>query len=137
MTDLNHTGIVPTEYNVLVRIDRTEEKTVGGIILPEEKQDRDQAFCLYGMMIDASPHAFSYENWSGHEDKMPKVGDRVMIAKAAGLYVNDLGDGEKYRLLKDKDIIAVANNQPKRTIKAVTEPKRLKVVPAGRAISAV
>lgn len=107
MTTLNTTGIEPTEFNVLVRMEKAKEKTVGGIILPDEKKDRDQAMLQRGTMIAASPLAFTYDSWTDCEHLRPEVGDGVLISKGAGLYIPDLDDGETYRLLKDKDICAV------------------------------
>lgn len=106
MTNLNTTGIEPTEFNVLVRMEKAKEKTAGGLYLPDDKKDRDQAMLQRGVMIAASPLAFTYDNWNGCKHLRPEVGDGVLISKGAGLYIPDMGDGETYRLLKDKDICA-------------------------------
>lgn len=100
----NSSGILPIEYKVLVQPIKVDEKTKGGIILPDEHKDREQFAQMQGVLVAASPLAFSYENetvW----DK-PKPGDRVMFAKFAGAAVKGK-DGADYRIINDKDVSAV------------------------------
>ncbi len=101
---MNTTGIEPTEFNVLVRLGRASDR-IGGILLPDEKKDRDQAMQTRGVLIAVSPLAFSYDEW--RDATPPAVGDSVIIAKGAGVLIDDMGDGEFYRLIKDKDVCAV------------------------------
>ena len=98
-------GIVPTEFKVLVLPVTVAEKTKGGIIIPDEKLERDQYAAMEGVIIAASPLAFTYENWPDGARK-PQVGDRVICAKYAGATVEGR-DGVKYRLVTDKDVMAV------------------------------
>lgn len=104
---LNNTGIEPTEYNVLIHLEKTPEK-IGSIVLATETQDRKQGLQTRGRLIAASPLAFSYDEWRDvTDDQRPKVGDQVIIAKGAGVFIDDVGDGEFYRLIKDKDVCAI------------------------------
>ncbi len=105
----NESGLIPSEYNVVVKPDAVEEVTKGGIILPVSTTDRDKLAADEGTLIAVSPHAFSYADWPEGE-KPPQVGDRVVFARYAGSLIKR-GDAE-YRILKDSNIIAV-----------VTEPK--------------
>src|SRR3990167_9491861 len=98
-------GIIPTEFKVLLLPDTVEERTAGGIIKPAERVERDQYAAMEGVIIPASPLAFTYENWPEGARK-PQVGDRVIFAKYAGATVEGR-DGVKYRLVADKDIGAV------------------------------
>ena len=102
----NESGILPVEYKVLVQPVEVDEKTKGGIILPDEKKERDQFAQMQGTLVACSPHAFSYEDWQVAPDQKPKPGDRVLFAKYAGAVV-DGKDGKKYRLVNDKDVAAV------------------------------
>jgi hypothetical protein len=106
MTNLTLTDYRPTEFNVLVRIERAQTMR-GSLHLPDDKVERDQAMNIRGVLVSASPLAFSYDSWEGvPEDEKPQVGDRVIFEKGAGVYINDKesGDGEYYRILKDKSI---------------------------------
>lgn len=99
----NDSLLSPMEYNVVIRMDATEMKTPGGIILPESKKDRDELATDEGTMVAVSPHAFNYAEWGDHAP--PQVGDRVLFAQYSGRLWKR---GEiTYRILKDKDIVAV------------------------------
>lgn len=102
----NESGIYPVEYKCLVAPVEVAEKSKGGILLPDEKKERDQFAQMEGTLVAASPHAFSYEDWKVAEDQKPKPGHRVLFAKYAGAVV-DGKDGKKYRLVNDKDIAAI------------------------------
>lgn len=97
-------GIYPTEYNVLIIPEETEEVTSGGIILSAKTKEDNDIATMKGRLIAASPHAFTYaSNWADGE--MPKVGSAVLFAKYAGTLVEGV-DGKEYRLCKDKDVAA-------------------------------
>lgn len=100
----NTSGILPTEYKVLIAPVEVDQKTKGGIIIPDETKDRDQYAQMRGVLVAISPLAFTYDDWK--DAKPPKVGDEVLFAKYAGAVV-DGKDGKKYRLTNDKDIAAV------------------------------
>lgn len=108
----NESGLRPMEYNVVIRMDATEEKTAGGIIIPVAKQERDELATDQGTLVAVSPHAFSYADWPAGAVP-PKEGDRVMFAQYAGRIWKPKGDkGPTFRILKDKDIVAVVETQP-------------------------
>jgi len=102
---MNKSGIHPTEYNVLVMPEKVEERTAGGIIKADSTLDRQQAFETRGVLVAVSPLAFTYEKWP-EGTRIPRVGDRVITVKAAGVVVKG-EDGKDYRLMKDKDICAI------------------------------
>ncbi len=111
----NDSGLLPSEYNVVVKPDAVEEVTKGGIILPVSTTDRDKLAADEGTLVAVSPHAFSYADWpEGH--KPPQVGDRVVFAKYAGSLIKR-GEAE-YRVIKDKDVIAVVTERTKLSIVA-------------------
>lgn len=103
----NESGVFPTEYKVLISPIRVDEKTKGGIILPDEHKDREQFAQMQGTLVAISPLAFTYADkgdWG--EAAKPKPGDKVLFAKFAGAAVKGK-DGNDYRLVNDKDIAAV------------------------------
>lgn len=101
----NPSGIEPTEFNCVVHAPKVEEKTKGGVILPDQHREREELASIDATLMAASPLAFTYETWPD-EDMKPKPGDRVVIAKYAGSVVKG-ADGEDYRIIKDKDILAI------------------------------
>lgn len=103
----NTSGLIPVEFNVVVEMDRVESKTAGGIIILDQKKDRDKLAADEGTLIAVSPLAFTYENWPADARK-PQVGDRVLFAQYSGRLWQPQGeDGPNYRILKDQEIVAV------------------------------
>jgi co-chaperonin GroES (HSP10) len=100
----------PVEFNVVVELDPTEEKTTGGIILTTEKVDRNRLEETAGTIVAASPFAFNYDDWPEGACK-PGAGDRVFFARYAGI-LNECADGRWVRIIKDKDIVAVVGRKP-------------------------
>lgn len=101
-------GIRPSEYNVLVAPEDTEEVTAGGIIIPGKTKEDNDIATVFGRLVSVSPHAFSYVS-SWPEGTMPVAGDAVVFAKYAGTLITGL-DGREYRLCKDKDIAGVVGD---------------------------
>lgn len=97
-------GITPTGFCALVAIAEQQEKTAGGIFLPDAVKDKSQVVEQRGRLVAISPVAFDFANFS--DDELPKVGNAVIIAKLSGVQV-DGQDGRKYRLVQDRDILAI------------------------------
>ena len=100
----NPSGIMPTEYKCLVKPDKVEEKTKGGIIVPQTQRDRDQHAVTTGTLVASSVFAFTFED--GGKGYAPQPGDRVVYGKYLGSEIEGK-DGETYRLINDRDISAV------------------------------
>lgn len=101
----------PLGQRVLVKPLEVEEKTSGGIFLPDSAIDRDKALQQDAVIVAMGELAFKHElggKLIEYPDK-PKVGDVVRIVK----YVGDaFVDDDHYRLINDVDILAIkgANN---------------------------
>ena len=106
MTKHKGINLTPIEYNVIVKPDPVEEKTAGGIILTDKAVEQEQSGATRGVLVAMSPLAFNYEKAYATE-KPVKVGDRVAYSRYAGAEIEG-EDGEKYRVIKDKDIIGKA-----------------------------
>ena len=106
---LNMSGINPIEYKVLIK--PIEEKGFyelkGGTKLykPDETKERDQHAAMEGEIIAVSPFAFTYEEWPAEAAK-PQVGQMAIYARYSGVTIKGF-DGVEYRLMNDKDVIAV------------------------------
>src|SRR4030042_5282940 len=97
---MNKSGILPCEFKVLIEPEIVEEKTAGGIILPQKTKEMEQMAQVRGILIAVGSNAF--EDWN---DK-PQVGLKVYCGKYAGYIVRG-NDGKEYRLCNDKDICAI------------------------------
>ena len=99
---MNNSGIWPCEYKVLIQPKRVDEKTIGGIIIPESAKEKEKYVTVEGVLVAVGAIAFTDPDWL---DK-PKVGDTVLYDKYAGTTIKGR-DGEEYRLINDKEIGAV------------------------------
>jgi Co-chaperonin GroES (HSP10) len=99
-------NIEPIEFNCLIRQDEIPKRTKIGLILPEDQVEKRKHAQTLGTLVATSPLAFSYADWPEGARK-PEVGDRVVFARFAGTFVDDPAGGEEFRVLKDKDIVAV------------------------------
>jgi chaperonin GroES len=97
---MNESGVQPVEYKILIKPESVEQKTAGGLYLPDQTKDKDQMAQIKGVLIAKGGNAF--EDWNGE----PQIGDKVYFAKYAG-YVIKGEDGEEYRLANDKDVAAI------------------------------
>jgi chaperonin GroES len=98
----NKAKIQPCEYKVLVKPFEVEEKTDGGIIMPDEYRKQQERAQVRGTLIAIGGNAF--ENWN---DPVPEIGQDVYFAKYAGIQVPGEEDDAEYRLLNDKDIAGI------------------------------
>lgn len=103
----NRSGINPTEFKVLVKPKAVEEKTVGGIIIPDMTKDHEKYRQTEGEIVAISHLAFSYATPEEWGDAKPKPGDRILYARNAGVFVKGPMDNEEYVLINDKDVVAL------------------------------
>jgi len=89
----------PIGDNVLVKPSSKEEKTQGGIILPDTAKEKPQE----GEVIAVGPGRL-LENGTRVQPEV-KVGDRVIFAKYGGTEVKV--DDVEYLILKEENILAV------------------------------
>ncbi|MCL2808989.1 MAG: co-chaperone GroES [Treponema sp.] len=84
----------PLADRVMVKLEKNEAKTAGGIIIPDTAQEKTQS----GTVIAVGPG-------TEKEPITVKSGDKVMYDKYAGTQIKI--DGEEHLVLKMADIIAV------------------------------
>ncbi len=87
-------NITPLHDRVIVKPAPAEEKTAGGIIIPDTAKEKPQR----GTVIAAGP---------GKKDEpmTVKSGDTILYGKYAGTEVNF--EGEDYLIMRESDILAV------------------------------
>jgi chaperonin GroES len=89
----------PLNDRVLVKRLETEEKTAGGIIIPDTAQEKPQK----GKVVATGPGRLDED---GKEVKMSvKKGDVVLFSKYAGNEIKI--DGEEHLIMREDDILAV------------------------------
>ena len=89
----------PLADRVVVRPSKAEEKTKGGIIVPDTAKEKP----VWGEVIAAGPGRVSDD---GKQIAMEvKVGDRVLYGKYSGTEVTI--DGEELLIMRESDIFAI------------------------------
>jgi len=86
--------VKPLADRVMVKLEKNEAKTAGGIIIPDTAQEKTQQ----GSVVAVGPG-------TEKEKITVKAGDKVMYDKYAGSQIKI--DGEEHLILKMSDIIAV------------------------------
>ncbi len=100
---MSEAKILPTGGHVLVKPEKVEEVTKGGIILTQTTRDSEQAAATIGKVVAIGPAA-----WKDIDDGTPwcKLGDKISYAKYAGVSMKG-ADNESYVLINDNDILSV------------------------------
>jgi len=87
-------SIKPLADRVLVKPAAAEEKTVGGIIIPDSAKEKP----LKGEVIAVG-------NGTKDEDMVLKKGDKVLYGKYAGTEIEL--DGEQFLIMRQSDVLAI------------------------------
>ena len=89
-------GITPLHDRVIIKPAKAEEKSAGGIIIPDTAKEKPQR----GTVVAAGPGKTD-------EPVTVKTGDEVLYSKYAGTDINV--DGQDYLIMRESDIIAIVH----------------------------
>ena len=93
----------PLHDRVLIKVLDSEEKTSGGIIIPDTAKEKPQE----GEVVAVGPGAI---NDGGKLTPMDvKIGDIVLFGKWSGTEVKI--DGKEYSIMKESDIMGISKNK--------------------------
>lgn len=98
-------GWKPCGFRVIVKPNKVEEVTSGGIVLAQSLVDKEDMAQIDAVVVAIGPECW-YDSPSKGNRPWCEVGDTVMIARYAGLLREGV-DGEEYRVINDRDIVAV------------------------------
>ncbi|MCI4436272.1 MAG: hypothetical protein JHC33_05605 [Ignisphaera sp.] len=103
----NESGIKPVGHRILVLPAETERKTSSGLIMIEKVAMMEEMAQTQGTIVSMGDTCFEDEvsPWC-------KEGDFVMFGKYAGV-VYQGQDEKQYRILNDKDVVAVITKKGK------------------------
>ena len=93
----------PLHDRVLIQSLDSEEKTSGGIIIPDTAKEKPQE----GKVIAVGPGAKSDDGKTTPMDV--NVGDHVLFGKWSGTEVKI--DGKEYSIMKESDIMGIINKK--------------------------
>jgi len=100
----------PLHDRIVVKRITAEEKTSGGIIIPDTAKEKP----MEGEVIAAGPGARNEQGAIVAVDV--KAGDRVLFGKWSGTEVKL--DGEELLIMKESDIMGIIEGQPATTARA-------------------
>lgn len=92
-------------HHILIRIEKPEEKTKGGIVLVDQTREADKRSAEIGEVIEVGPTA--YMNDGLGNEPWVKAGERIFFAKYSGKWAYDPKNPEVDDLLfiRDDDVI--------------------------------
>jgi chaperonin GroES len=91
--------VKPLGDRILIKIQESENKTAGGIIIPQTAQEKTQN----GVVVAAGPGS---KNDKGVLEPVPvEVGQKVMFDKYAGAQIKI--DGVDHLIIRSNDLLAV------------------------------
>jgi chaperonin GroES len=94
----------PLHDRVVIRRLNAEEKSAGGIIIPDNAQEKP----MEGEVVAVGPGA---RNEQGHIVALDvKAGDRILFGKWSGTEVKL--DGEELLIMKESDVMGVIEGSP-------------------------
>jgi chaperonin GroES len=98
----NDMAFRPLHDRILVRRIEADEKTAGGIIIPDTAKEKPQE----GEVLAVGPGA---RNESGQQEPLDvKVGDRILFGKWSGTEIRL--DGEDLLIMKESDVMGIIEN---------------------------
>ena len=95
----NKTGIRPLDDRVVVMPLEAEEKTAGGIVLPDSAKEKPQQ----GVIVAVGPGPMLENGDRG--GLSVQVGDRVFYGKYAGTEVKV--EGNEYKIMRESDLLGI------------------------------
>ncbi len=87
-------NVRPIGDRVLIRPAAAEEKTIGGIIIPDSAKEKP----LKGEIIAVG-------TGTKDEEMVVKVGDKVLFTKFSGMEIEL--EGEKFLMMRQSDLLAI------------------------------
>jgi len=97
----------PSGYRLLIAMPEMEEKTEGGVFLPDKLKDMENTASILGFVVKCGPDAY------GDADKFPagpwcKEGDFVVFRSYSGTRFKLRG--KEFRIINDDQVEAVVDD---------------------------
>jgi chaperonin GroES len=97
----------PVGFRILIAIPEKDEKTDGGILLPEDMRKREEAASIVGMVLKMGPDAYA------DAERFPngpwcKEGDFIVMRSYSGTRLDI--HGQEFRIINDDSVEAVVED---------------------------
>lgn len=110
---LNKSGLTVTGDKILVKLLKVEEKTAGGIILPEQVKDKEQLAQKLGVLVDWGSTAAMDPQLEGIG-----LGEVLVFPRYSG--DNFPIDGEDYWIMRASAVLGKATRLPDYVLNSAT-----------------
>ena len=97
----------PTGFRLLIALPEVEEKTDGGIFVPEERRDAETVASIVGFVLKAGPDAYADKNrfpngaWASE-------GDWVIFSPYTGVRISV--HGQELRIINDDSVLGIVED---------------------------
>lgn len=104
---------IPCGHRVLIRPLAIQERTSGGIILPDSTKDSAAVMMTIGRVLDFGPTAWTRDDYrvynkEGESVPWARTGDYVLYGRFSGLKLEC--EGVKLIIVNDDEVIAIITN---------------------------
>lgn len=110
----NESGVTPFRYGLIVKPIKVEEKTKGGLYIPDESKERQQWRQSRGEVVALGELAFSMGTPGTEayfeDTTRPSIGDVVFFREYNGQSFFGPDDVTRYVMLQDSEILGIVNN---------------------------
>lgn len=103
--------IEPEGTKVVIQPDEVDERTKGGLWLPQQTKQMEQNAVTTGTIMRVGPEAEIHFSDKGSM-RAAEVGDRVVFARYGGVEIK--WGKKKFRIVQDADVVAFLNEEPPR-----------------------
>lgn len=103
--------IIPFGNKILVRLEKIEEKSSGGLFIPESSVCAEQMGHVMGEIVGMGDMAFR-DLFDIDKGFIPdiQIGDWITFDRYAG-YAFENGNKEMFRIMNDKDVLAIIKDK--------------------------
>lgn len=105
MTEIaNNSGRKVLGYRVILLMDKVEEKTAGGVYIPDQAREKEEYAQDTGTIVALGKQAFVDLD----ESEKPKIGDRCDIKRYDGVFIKSSeATDDDYRIVNDDQILTI------------------------------
>lgn len=102
--------IEPEGTKVIIVPDKVDERTKGGIWLPQQVKQMDQNAVTTGTLAKLGPEAEIHFRDLNAKSRAGKPGDRVIFARYGGVEIR-WGE-QRFRIVQDTDVVGLMTEEP-------------------------
>jgi len=102
----------PEGTKLLIKADRTEAVTKGGIWMPDQVRDQSQYKVTMATVVAMGPDVVCkfYDPYTAEKREI-EIGDRILFTRYGGAYVYTEDRESDLRIIQDQDVLALITDE--------------------------